>query len=132
MKEVMTLSISTSLLVYLLLNTIVILFQIALMVGMPWGSASMGGKFPGVYPKKMRIIAGVNVLVIFVFSLIVLTRSGLIFTNLMELSRILIWVVVLFCTAGTILNTITPSRIERIWAPVAAAQLLTGIIIALS
>ncbi len=43
--------------IYSVLMVFVILFQFCLAIGLPWGEASMGGKYPGKYPLKMRIIA---------------------------------------------------------------------------
>jgi hypothetical protein len=114
------------------LTAIVILFQLCLTIGMPWGSASMGGKIPGKYPPKMRIVAIVNILILIVLAIIVLSRAGLVFPQLLSGSATGIWFVVAFSGIGTIMNTITPSKIERIWAPVAAIQLITSLIVASS
>ena len=122
----------TSAIVFTVLTAIVILFQLGLAIGMPWGSASMGGKFPGKYPPKMRIVAIVNIVILSVLAVIVLLRAGLAFPKLLSVSATGIWFVVAFSGIGTVMNTITPSKIERIWAPVAAIQLITSIIVALS
>ena len=117
---------------FLVLTVILILFQGALAAGLPWGAASMGGKFPGKYPPEMRVAAVVNMLILALIAVIVVSRSGLYFPALLPFSRIAIWVVALFFLAATILNTITPSKIERIWAPVALIQLAAVLLIALS
>ena len=122
----------TSAIIFTVFTAIVILFQLGLAVGMPWGSASMGGKYPGKYPPKMRIVAIVNILILFVLAIIVMSRAGLIFPQLLSVSKTGIWFVVAFSGIGTILNTITPSKIERIWAPVAAIQLITSLLVAVS
>lgn len=114
-----------------ILTGIVILFQICLSIGLPWGAASMGGKYPGVYPKKMRIVALVNIIILSILMMIVLINAGLILPQFMSFSEIAIWFVVVFYGIGTVLNIITPSKIERIWAPVAAIQLITTIIVAI-
>jgi len=112
-------------------TSIVILFQACLVIGLPWGAASMGGKYPGVYPKKMRIVAVVNMILLSVLMMIVLVNAGLILPQFMSFSEIAIWFVVAFYGIGTVLNTITPSKIERIWAPVVAIQLITTIMVAI-
>ena len=66
------------------------------------------------------------------FGVIGLSRANLLFTSMMSFSKPAMWVVVAFFAIATVMNTITPSRIERIWAPVAGIQLITSIIIALS
>jgi len=118
--------------IFTVLTVVVILFQACLAAGLPWGKASMGGKFPGKYPPKMRLIAIINIIILAIIATIVLSRAGLLLTNMMAFSRIAIWFIVAFFLAGTIMNTITTSKIERIWAPVALLQLITSIIIALS
>lgn len=40
-------NVSTAALIFSALTVIVLLFQVGLAIGMPWGRASMGGKFPG-------------------------------------------------------------------------------------
>src|SRR5690554_1190514 len=124
--------ISLSATIFTILTGIVILFQACLAAGLPWGAASMGGKFPGKYPPKMRIVAIVNIIILLIFGCIVLSRAGLYFPEIYTFSRTAIWAVVVFMGLGTIMNSITPSRIERIWAPVAGIQLIASIIIALS
>ena len=48
---------------FAVLTSVVIIFQGCLAAGMPWGEASMGGKYPGKYPPKMRVVAIINMLV---------------------------------------------------------------------
>ncbi len=124
-------NVSVSAQIFTALTGIVILFQACLAAGLPWGKASMGGKFPGKYPPKMRLVAIINIIVLGFISLIVLSRANLLFPEMLPFSKIAIWIVVVFFLAGTIMNTITPSKIERIWAPVALLQLITSIIVAL-
>jgi len=120
-----------SVLIFMVLTGIVILFQGCLAAGLPWGAASMGGKFPGKYPPKMRIVAILNILILIFIATIFLSRADMLFSPMMSFSKIAIWVVVVFFLIGTIMNTITPSKIERIWAPVALIQLITSVIVAL-
>jgi magnesium-transporting ATPase (P-type) len=122
---------SLSPIIFTTLTGILIVFQGCLAVGVPWGEASMGGKYPGKYPPKMRIVAVVNMLILGFLSAIVLSKADIFFPILKPISNIGIWVVVAFMTVGTILNTITPSKIERIWAPVALVQLITSLVIAI-
>lgn len=80
----------------------------------------------------MRIVACVNILILSVLSLIVLSAAGLLFPGMHGISKKAVWVVVVFYLAGTILNTITPSKIERIWAPVALVQFIMSLVVTLS
>lgn len=121
-----------SLILFSCLITIIILFQIALSLGAPWGSASMGGKFPGVYPTKMRFVAVINAFILFGILSIALSHTNTYFLFLNPISTIGIWFVVAFFIFETIINMITPSKIERIWAPVCLLLFITSLIMALN
>ncbi len=118
--------------IFTIFTGIVIIFQGCLAAGAPWGEAAMGGKFPGKYPPKMRVVAVINMIILGFMAAVVLSEANLLFPQLQAISGIGIWVVVLFFLVGTILNTITPSKIERIWAPVALIQLITSFVVALN
>ncbi len=118
--------------IFTLFTAIVVIFQGGLALGMPWGAASMGGKFPGKYPPRMRVVAVINMLVLSLIAVVVLTRAGVIFPEHMPFATTAIWFVVAFSAVGIVLNTITPSKIERIWAPVAAVQFIMSLIVAVS
>uniref|UniRef100_A0A7V4NHJ0 Uncharacterized protein n=1 Tax=Fervidobacterium pennivorans TaxID=93466 RepID=A0A7V4NHJ0_FERPE len=118
--------------IYNVLNLSVIIFQVRLAAGLPWRAASTGGKFPGKYRPKMRVVAVINIFVLMLLTMIVLSRTGLVLVGFSFISRKLIWVVVAFTFSRAIMNTITKSKIERIWSPVAFAQFFTSLIIALS
>lgn len=122
---------SVSAIIFTALTGIVIIFQGCLAAGMPWGVASMGGRYPGKYPPKMRVVAVINMLILGFIATVILSEANLMFPQLKPISSIGIWVVVVFFAIGTIMNTITPSKIERIWAPVALIQLITSLIIAI-
>jgi hypothetical protein len=118
--------------VYSVLMGIIVLFQCALALGMPWGEYSMGGRFPGKYPSGMRAVAVFNALLLSAFILTVLTRAGLVFPGLSDASSVVIWFVVGYSALAVILNTITPSKKERkLWAPVTGVQLIAILIVAI-
>lgn len=118
--------------IFLVISCIIIIFQGCLAIGLPWGAASMGGKFPGKYPPKMRVVAILNMFLLAFLAAIVLAAANVYFLQLSSISSTGIWFVVAFSAVGTILNTITPSKIERIWAPLILVQLLTSLAIALA
>ncbi|MET3846538.1 hypothetical protein [Paenibacillus sp. OAE614] len=127
----MTVLVSISAMVFTILTLIVVLFQLALALGMPWGSYAMGGKFPGKYPPGMRVGAIVQAIVLLAIAAIVLSRSGFIFTTWDSFANKAIWFVVAFSTISTVLNLITRSKWERrIWAPVSVLLLVTSVIVA--
>ena len=82
--------------IYAIFMGIVIIFQFCLAIGLPWGAASMGGKFPGKYPPKMRAVAVINMFVLTILLLVVLTRAEMILLQYFAFSSYAIWVVVAF------------------------------------
>lgn len=119
--------------VFLVLTTIGALFQLALALGAPWGAYTLGGKFPGKLPAKMRVAALVQILIMAAFAFIALVRAGLIFGEWYAIARVAIWFVVGFFVLGTLANLSTPSKGERIlWGPVNVLMLLMTILIAVS
>lgn len=119
--------------VFALCTIIVILFQLALSAGAPWGEFAMGGRFPGRLPSAMRIAALVQVVVLAFIAFLVLARAGIAVSEFYVLSEKGIWGVVGFSFIATVLNLLTPSKRERmIWAPVAIVMLVTSVIVALS
>ena len=123
--------VTISAIIFTILSGIIVLFQLGLTLGMPWGEASMGGKFPGKYPPKMRIVSLINSLILIFIAVIVLVKADLLFPQYKSISNIAIYFVVGFSAVATILNIITPSKIERkIWAPFATLLLIASIIVA--
>ena len=114
-----------------ILAAFAVLFQIALVVGAPWGELTLGGKFPGKLTAPLRLAAAVSGLLLTFFALVVLAKAGLIFAEWTKSSKWMIWIVVGYCALGVIANAATPSRRERIlWLPVVAAMLALSIVVA--
>jgi len=124
--------VALSAMIFAICTGVLIVFQGCLAAGVPWGAASMGGTYPGKYPPGMRVVAAITIIVLTCISAIVLSHAGLLSTILPEFPNFAVWIVVGFFLVATIMNTITPSKVERIWAPVAAVQCITSGIIALS
>lgn len=90
----------------------------------------MGGKFKGKYPANMRVVSFINALILSFFTLLVLVRADLILPQFRSAAEIGFWFVLGFTTLSTVMNWITPSRIERnIWGPVTTVQLICILII---
>jgi len=115
------------------LIAVVILFQLALAFGVPWGSLAMGGKYPGKFPPAMRIAALLQIVILAIIGVVISIRGGIIFPEWFSLAEKLIWGVVVFNVIGLVANLATPSKWERImWAPVAAVLLVCSLVVALS
>lgn len=119
---------------YLFFSTIIVAFQFALIFGAPWGEITMGGRYPGQIPLHMRmVILFVFIPILLLVTMIVLVRSGLICEGYYEWSRSAIWFVVAFHMIVSILNIITPSKMERmLWAPITIITLGCVIYIAIN
>ena len=69
--------VTISAIIFAILSAILVLFQLGLTLGMPWGEASMGGKFLGKYPPKMRIVSLINSFILSLIAMVVLIKAEL-------------------------------------------------------
>lgn len=107
-----------------------ILGQLALVFGAPWGSITLGGRWPGVLPPRMRLAALAQATVLIALSVIALDHGGLLHIGLPPAA---IWVAVAVTCISAVLNNITPSRIERrLWGPVTILMALAALALALT
>jgi hypothetical protein len=110
----------------------VVLFQIALALGAPWGRYAMGGGVPGRFPPPLRLAAVVQALLIGLLAVAVMSAVGLVLPELAVAFPWLAWVAVIVSTLAVILNAISRSAGERrIWVPVASVLLVSSLIVAL-
>ncbi len=118
---------------YAVVTAGVVLFQIALALGAPWGAYAMGGAFPGRFPPAMRVAAVVQAVLLALMAGVVLARAGLALPGWAGASAWLVWVVVAFCAVAVVLNSISRSAGERrLWVPVTLVMLASSIIVALT
>jgi len=114
------------------LSLILFLFQIALVFGAPWGHLTLGGRYAGRLPGRMRGFAGFSALLIAAFAAIVLSRAGLVLPGCESAARVGIWFVVGYSALGIFLNAMSKSRCERIlWIPVSVLMLACSCVIAI-
>ena len=119
--------------IFAFLTLIVVLFQLALLLGAPWGHLAMGGRFPGKFPPKMRIAALVQAILLCVLGLVVLIRAKMLLPSFYTISETAIWVVVIINCLSLVMNLATPSRWERIiWAPIVTMLVISSLIVAWS
>ena len=112
-------------------SIIVILFQLALAAGVPWGEYAMGGAFPGQLPPALRLAAVLQAALILAMIIVVFARAGVAFRRWKPAARRLIWVVVALAAVALVLNLLTPSPGERaVWAPVAFVLLGSSLAVA--
>ena len=119
--------------IYAIVSLGVVVFQIALAAGAPWGAYAMGGAFPGQFPPALRIAAMIQAVLLIGMAAVILARAGLILPGWSRATRWLAWVVVTFAAVSLVLNLITPSAGERaIWAPTALLLLISSATVAFS
>ena len=117
---------------FLALDAVVVVFQLALTAGAPWGRLTMGGKFPGRLPAGMRVVSLASAILLVGFGLTVSTAVGFTFPGGEALGRKVTWLVVAYCALGVVANAATPSRWERIlWLPVVSLMLVCSLVVAL-
>jgi hypothetical protein len=119
----------------LVLFALLIVFQLALALGAPWGRAAYGGAHPGVLPVPFRIASGVAVVVWSVVALAVVRRSGIPLWSPVPVSwlPVVIWIVVGLLALALVMNALTPSALERaIWVPFALLLLAATLTVAIT
>ena len=118
---------------YAVLSAGVVVFQLALALGAPWGAYAMGGAFPGRFPPAMRVAAVVQAVLLALMAGVVLARAGLAVPGWAAASVWLVWGVVAFCAVAVVLNSISRSAGERrLWVPVTVAMLASSLTVALT
>ncbi len=120
-------------LAFTILASIVVCFQVALVLGAPWGRLTLGGRFSGRLPTRIRGVAAFSALLLVFFILIVLSRADVALPALLPMARIAIWPVIAYSAIGVVLNSITKSRWERIlWVPVTLLMLVCSLLVVTS
>lgn len=105
----------------------VALFQLLLALGFPYGHIAWGGQHKGVLPTSLRIGSAIAAL-LFIFSiLVVLSKVNIlnIFPEVFE--KYYMWFITTYFVLGTIMNAISRSKVERLWAPYSAVMLILSL-----
>jgi hypothetical protein len=111
----------------------VVLFQLALALGAPWGAYAMGGAFPGRFPPPLRVAAVRQAVVIGLLGVVVLSAARLLLPDLAAAFPWLVWIPVAVSALAVVLNSISRSAGERrIWVPVAMLLFVSSLLVALN
>ncbi len=119
----------------LALFALLIVFQLALALGAPWGRAAYGGQNAGVLPTQFRVASAVAVAVWAAIALIVARRAGLSVWAPLPVSwlPVVVWIVVALLVIAVVMNAITPSPLERaIWLPFTLLLLASTMTVAIA
>ena len=118
--------------IYIVLTIFIVLFQLALVFGAPLGEYTMGGKFPGKLPVKMRIAALIQIFILLLFASVVIAKAGISLEKYQSIGRIGIWFIVAFFVLGSIVNLLSPSRKEKlVMGPANIIALIITLLIAI-
>ena len=110
---------------------VVIILSILLICGFPLGELTMGGRYKGVWPKELRIIA-IGQLLVQLFALYILLSAGaiipLLFTK--RITQIICFVFAVFFVSNTFMNFISKSEKEKyIMTPMSAIEAICFMIV---
>jgi len=98
----------------------VILFQVCLIAGAPWGRLTQGGVHQGKLPKNNRIAAGISIVLMLALGTAIISAAGYwpswpIWTG---------WAALVITALAACMNLLTPSKPERlIWGPITLVML---------
>lgn len=121
--------------VALVLFALLVVFQLTLALGAPWGRAAYGGQNIGVLPTQFRVASAVAVVVWAVIALTVARRGGLPVWAPVPASwlPVVVWIVVGLLAIAVVMNAITPSDLERaIWLPFTLLLLASTLTVAIA
>ncbi|QYF94465.1 hypothetical protein KY495_04410 [Massilia sp. PAMC28688] len=118
-------------LLFTVLAAAVVLFQLALVWGAPYGALTLGGTYKGALPLPVRVVPALSAILLAAFAMVVLIRADLVLPQWALQARSLIWLVIAYCAVGVAANFFTPSRRERtLWLPVVSLMLVSSAITA--
>lgn len=110
---------------------LVCIFQLAIILGAPWGEYTQGGGNIGALPAAGRVFAGVSFLLLVAMALILLARAGMgpWKSAAPRLLAVLGWGTVVYLGLAIALNLATPSSHERmLWAPVSVVMFVLALV----
>lgn len=115
-----------------LLLCVFALFHLLLFLGVPWGEAAWGGQQGKRLPKKFRVASLLSSF-FFIFSIgVVLSKISLIDWSSPTFSDAYLWFLAALMAVGTVMNTLSPSKPEKLWAPVTALMFVLCLMLQLS
>lgn len=110
--------------VYCVMILGVIGFQIALILGAPWGRLTQGGQIDGPLLASGRFVAAVSIVVLVGMALAVLSANG----RWPGWPSWTGWATVAVNAVSMVLNWITPSKPEsKLWGPIMTAMFILAI-----
>ena len=89
-------------------------FQLLLVLGLPFGRLAYGGKYEKL-PSKIKIISLIGIVIFIFTTLSVLERAEIIiiFNNLMFVT-VIVWIIAVYLAFITLMNAISKSKWEKL------------------
>jgi hypothetical protein len=89
-------------------------FQLLLVIGLPFGRLAYGGKYEKL-PSKMKITSLIGIVIFIFASLSVLERAEIIiiFNNPMFVT-VFVWIIAVYLAFNTLMNAISKSKWEKL------------------
>jgi len=117
-----------SALIYFAICVGIVLFQVCMIAGAPWGRLTQGGFNSGELPIRNRILAGFSAFLMLSLGLSIVSAAGYwpgwpIWSG---------WIALALTVVSAVMNLLTPSLPERmLWAPVTLSMLCLALIVML-
>ena len=106
---------------YALIIALVVLFQLCLIFGAPWGQITQGGRYEGPLPVGGRVVATLSIPTLIYMGASIASAAGLV-PNWADWTA---YAAIAVQALSTTLNWITPSQKERfLWGPITSIMLL--------
>jgi hypothetical protein len=102
-------------------------FNVALILGAPWGDFTQGGRTSGSLDPTGRVFAGLSILILILMGLAILARAGdgPLQSAPSKVVTVLAWLTTGYATLAVLLNLISRSEAERnLWGPVSLVLVL--------
>jgi hypothetical protein len=110
-----------------------VVFQLALAAGAPWGRFAWGGQNAGVLPRKLRTASAVSILIYVLLVLPAFDLAGIVDLVPNGVSQAAAWVVFAYLALGVVMNAVSRSRPERYtMTPVALVLAVLALVVAIS
>lgn len=113
-----------------ILCLMIVVLQILLTLGKPYGALTMGGKFT-ILPLPLRIVSGVSAVIIGVIGYLLLQQSGVFpFLLSYEVSSVILWVFTIYLGINVLGNLLSKSKWERrIMTPIAGVMFVVCLVV---
>ncbi len=110
-----------------------IVFQLLLALGIPWGAAAWGGRHPGVLPANLRWNSAVAAVVLGFVAWMVLARAGWAAPGPDALwAKIVVWIFTAYFAFNVVMNALSTSVIEKaIMTPASAILVVCLVLVSL-